>query len=325
MSSETIRSSGGLLLSLREDNNKRINAMVGVVAVIVLIILALTVPNFFRMQNIVNVLESVSSVGFYSLGLTIVLVSGGIDLSVPGVIMAAACLGGSYMVHGGNWFVAFLMMLGLGILFGLINGLAVAKGKMIPFIVTLSTLVLSRGIAEYLSAAQTIYGLPDEFLALDTKIGIVPIGVIVFIAVAILLMVLLTRTRLGRTFFLVGENIETARVSGIKTDMVLFLSYLISGFLAGIGAVFLTARLGSATATMVGDTVTNNTIASCIIGGASLRGGQGNIVGSVLGLIFITIVDNCFNLLGIGYYVGMVFKGLIVALVIYIDVLRSKG
>ncbi|MBQ2627185.1 MAG: ABC transporter permease [Eubacterium sp.] len=315
----------GFLASIREDNKKRVNALVGVVAVIILIILALTVPNFFSMQNIVNVLEQVSSVGFYALGLTIVLVCGGIDLSVPGVIMAAACLGGSYMVNSGSWFVAVLMMLGMGLLFGFINGIAVAKGKMIPFIVTLSTLVLSQGIAEYLSAAQTIYGLPDIFLAFNTKIGIVPVGVIVFIIVALILMVLLTRTRLGRTFFMVGENIETARVSGIKTDRVLFLSYLISGLLAGIGAIFLTARLGSATATMVGDTVTNDTIASCIIGGASLRGGQGNIIGSVFGLIFITIVGNCFNLLGISYYVGMVIKGLIVALVIYIDVLRARG
>ena len=173
MDTQSKTAPAGFLASIREDNKKRVNVLVAVTAVCVLVILAVTVPNFFSLQNVVNVLEQVSSVGFYALGLTIVLVCGGIDLSVPGVIMAAACLGGSYMVNGGNWFVALLLMLGMGILFGFVNGIAVAKGKMIPFIVTLSTLVLSQGIAEYLSAAQTIYGMPKAFLAFNTKIGIV--------------------------------------------------------------------------------------------------------------------------------------------------------
>lgn len=315
---------GGISGSLRHDRKTRVNFVVGVIAVLILIVLSFTVKNFFSLQNIVNVLEQVSSIGFFALGLTCVLIVGGIDLSVPGIIMAAACLGGSFMMSGGNWIIATLLMLAVGAVFGIINGLAVAKGKMIPFIVTLSTLVLSQGIAEYLSASKTIYGLPDAFFIFNTKIGIVPIGIIVFILFAVIISIFLTRTKTGRCFYMVGENIETARVSGIKTSKITFIAYLISGLLAGVGAVFLTARLGSATATMVGDTVTNDTIASCIIGGASLNGGQGNILGSVLGLIFITIIANCFNLLGISYYVGMAIKGLIIALVIYIDVLRSR-
>lgn len=309
---------------LRQDQKTRVNSAVGVFSVILLIILACTVNNFLSLQNIVNVMEQVSSVGFYSLGLTCVLIIGGIDLSVPGVIMAASCLGGSYMIGGGNWIVATLLMVGVGLIFGIVNGLAIAKGKMIPFIVTLSTLVLSTGIAEYISASSTIYGLPDAFFIFNKKIGIIPVGVIVFILIAILLSIFLKRTKIGRCFFMVGENEETARVSGIETTRITFIAYIMSGILAGVGAVFLTARLGSATATMVGDTVTNDTIAACIIGGASLNGGLGNIIGSVLGLIVITLISNCFNLLGISYYVGMAIKGLIIALVIYIDVLRSR-
>lgn len=310
--------------AFREDKKVKVNSIVGIVAIVLLIVLGFTVKNFFSIQNIVNVLEQVSSIGFFALGLTCVLIIGGIDLSVPGVIMAASCLGGSYMIGGGNWIVATLMMLAVGIVFGIINGLAVSKGKMIPFIVTLSTLVLSQGIAEYLSSSATIYGLPEGFFIFNKKIGIVPVGIIVFILIAVILSIFLSRTKTGRCFYMVGENIETSRVSGIKTTRITFIAYIISGVLAGIGAIFLTARLGSATATMVGDTVTNDTIASCIIGGASLNGGQGNIIGSVLGLIFITLIANCFNLLGISYYVGMAIKGLIIALVIYIDVLRSR-
>ena len=324
MNTQSRQRFGGIVDTLRQDRKTRVNATVGVLAVVILVILACTVKNFLSLQNIVNVMEQVSSVGFFSLGLTCVLIIGGIDLSVPGVIMAASCLGGSYMIGGGNWGVATVLMLGVGIIFGLVNGLAVAKGKMIPFIVTLSTLVLSTGIAEYISASSTIYGLPEGFFIFNAKIGIVPVGVIVFILMAVLLSVFLKRTKIGRCFFMVGENEETARVSGIKTSKITFIAYIMSGVLAGIGAIFLTARLGSATATMVGDTVTNDTIAACIIGGASLNGGQGNIIGSVLGLIFITLISNCFNLLGISYYVGMAIKGLIIALVIYIDVLRSR-
>jgi len=314
---------GGITNILREDRKIRVNSIVGVLAVIILAVLSCQVKNFFSIQNVINVLEQVSSVGFFSLGLTCVLIIGGIDLSVPGVIMAASCLGGSYMIGGGNWILAALMILSVGIIFGFINGIAIAKGKMIPFIVTLSTLVLSQGIAAYLSASATIYGLPEDFFIFNAKIGIVPVGVIVFVLAAILLSIFLSRTKTGRCFFMVGENIETARISGINTTKITFLAYIISGVLAGTGAIFLTARLGTATATMVGDTVTNDTIAACIIGGASLNGGQGNIIGSVLGLIFITLIANCFNLLGISYYVGMAIKGLIIMAVIYIDVLRS--
>ena len=134
----------------------------------------------------------------------------------------------------------------------------------------------------------------------------------------------MTRTRPGRWYYMIGENIETAGVSGIPTTKVMMSAYVLSGFLAGIGSIFLTARVGSATATMVGETVTTDIIASCVIGGASLKGGQGSILGSVLGLIFITIIGNCINLLGISYYIGMVIKGIIIAVVIGIDVLRSR-
>ena len=309
---------------IKSDRSRRVTALTGVGAVIILILLAIFVPNFIGIQNIVNVLEQVSSVGFYVLGLTLVMVVGGIDLSIPGVIMAGACLGGQVMVKTQSWFLGILLMLAVGLLFGVINGIAVAKAKMIPFIVTLSTLVLTQGIASWLSASTTIYGFPDSFFVFNSTIGIVPVGVIVFIAVAIILSIYLNRTKSGREYFMTGESIETARVSGIHVDRVTFMAYVLCGLLGGVGSIFLTARVGSATATMVGDTVQTDVIASCVIGGASLNGGKGSVIGSVLGLIFITIISNCINLLGISYYVGMVVKGFIIAIVIMLDVVRSR-
>ena len=308
----------------RSDRRSRVNVFTAVGAVIILIVLAIFVPNFIGVQNIVNVLEQVSSVGFYVLGLTLVMVVGGIDLSIPGVIMAGACLGGQVMVKTQNWPLGVLMMIVVGLLFGAINGVAVAKAKMIPFIVTLSTLVLTSGIASWLSASSTIYGFPESFFIFNASIGIVPVSVIVFLILAVILSVYLNRTVHGREYFMTGESYETARVCGIAVERVTFMAYLLCGLLGGIGAVFLTARVGSATATMVGDTVQTDVIASCVIGGASLNGGKGSIIGSVLGLIFITIISNCINLLGISYYVGMVLKGFIIAIVILLDVVRSR-
>ena len=313
-----------IYISLRDDRKSMVNTIVAILSVIIMIILALCVPNFFNLQNMVNIFEQVSSVGFYVLGLTCVMIVGGIDLSVPGIIMTAACLGGTFMVDGGNFILATLMMLVVGLFFGFINGLAIAKAKMIPFIVTLSTLVLTDGLASYLSAAQTVYGFPEEFFIFNAKIGIIPVGIFVFIICAIIISVFLTKTKPGRWYYMIGENIDTAQVSGIPATKVMLSAYVLSGFLAGIGSIFLTARVGSATATMVGETVTTDIIASCVIGGASLKGGQGSILGSVLGLIFITIIGNCINLLGISYYIGMVIKGIIIAVVIGIDVLRSR-
>jgi ribose transport system permease protein len=311
-------------ISLREDRRLMVNYSVGISSVFLLVILALCVPNFFKLRNMVNILEQVSSVGFYALGLTCVMIVGGIDLSAPGLIMTAACLGGTFMVGGGNYIAAVIMMLLTGLFFGCINGLAIANAKMIPFIVTLSTLVLTNGIASYLSASKTVYGFPEEFFFFNSQIGIVPIGVFVFIICAVIISFFLKRTMIGRWYYMIGENIETARVSGVPTTSVMFSAYALSGLLAGIGSIFLTARVGSATANMVGETVTTDIIASCVIGGASLYGGQGSIIGSVLGLIFITVIGNCINLLGISYYIGMVIKGAIIAIVIGIDVLRSR-
>lgn len=319
-----VQSFRSIRISLKEDRKLQVNTAVAILSVVIMIIVAFFVPNFFNIQNIINIFEQVSSVGFYVLGLTCVMIVGGIDLSVPGIIMTAACLGGTFMVDGGNYFLAAAMMLGVGLLFGLINGLAITKAKMIPFIVTLSTLVLTDGLASYLSAATTVYGFPQEFFIFNDKIGIIPVGVITFLICAIIISIFLARTKHGRWYYMIGENIETARVSGIPTTLVMLSSYVLSGFFAGIGSIFLTARVGSATATMVGETVTTDIIASCVIGGASLKGGQGNIWGSVLGLVFITIIGNCMNLLGISYYIGMVIKGIIIAVVIGIDVLRTR-
>lgn len=307
------------------SGQNRVNFITAVVAVLFVLILSVTVPKFFDVQNFANILEQISTVGFLALGMTCVMIVGGIDLSMSTVLASAAVVGATYMSKGGDTVVACLIMIGIGVGFGCINGLAVAKAKMIPFIVTLSTMMLANGFAILFTQAQSVYGLSEGFLKMGGSIGIVPIPGLIFIVFAVIIGIFLKRTKYGRWYYMVGMNENTARVSGIPTVAAKFSAYAVSGLMAGLAAITLTARLNSATTSMVGDTTTMDAIASCVIGGASLNGGKGSVIGTVLGVIFITIVGNCINLLKLSYYIGMMVKGIIIVIVIGIDVLRSRS
>lgn len=307
------------------NRGQRTNFCVGILASILLIGICIMVPNFRQISNIANIFEQLTTLGFLTLSMTLVLIVGGIDLSLPNVLASAAVVGATYLSHGGSAVIGCLMMLGVSLVFGIINGLAIAKGNMIPFIVTLSTMSVAEGFAVQYCNATSINGLPESFLILGAKIGILPISVLIFLAIAAVTAIFLTKTRFGRWYYMIGTNEETARVCGIPIFGAKFSAYLFSSLLAGIAAIILTARLNAATSSMVGDTMTTDAISAAIIGGASLSGGKGGMVGAILGALFITIISNVLNLLGVSYYIGMIVKGVIIALVIAIDVIRSSG
>lgn len=240
------------------------------------------------------------------------------------MLASAAVVGATGLANGGSVVQGCLTMLGVSLVFGVINGLAVAKGRMIPFIVTLSTMSVAEGFAVQYCSATSINGLPPAFLAIGAKIGILPVSVIVFLMIAVIASLFLARTRFGRWYYMIGTNEETARICGVPIVGAKFSAYVISSLLAGLAAIILTARLNAAASSMVGDTMTTDAISAAIIGGASLKGGRGGMLGAVLGALFITIISNVLNLLGISYYIGMVVKGVMIVLVIAIDVFRSS-
>ena len=300
------------------------------------VIFALTVPNFADLRNIMNIFGQLGFLGFLCIGMTYVMVAGGIDLSSYTVVSAAAVVGATVMVATETTLPGCFLMLLIGCVFGAINGVAVAYLRMIPFIVTLSTMVVAEGFAIWFTQAQSVYGLPDAFIdtfsarVFPMTLGITarpvgtPVAGIMVLMVALALGFVLSRTIYGRRIYLTGANEETARVSGIKVRQVKFATYVVAGAMAGITAMILTADLGTATTAMVRDVRLMDIIAATVIGGASLRGGKGSILGTMFGLLFLTMLSNAFNLLGVSPFIAMVIKGTVLVAVIGLDVLRTK-
>jgi ribose transport system permease protein len=295
------------------------------ISIIAAVIFALTVPKFADLRNVLNMFGQLGVLGFLSIGMTFVMVVGGIDLSSYTVVSAAAVVGATVMVATDSALLGGSLMILIGLAFGAGNGLAIAYGRMIPFIVTLSTMVLAQGFAIWFTQAQSIYGLPDAFIGtLSGRLFGLPVAGLMVLTVAVIAWFALSKTVYGRRAYLTGANEETARISGIKVRQIKFSTYVISGLMAGITAIVLTATLGASTTSMVRDDRLMDIIAATVIGGASLKGGAGSVVGTMFGLLFITMLGNAFNLLGVSPFVAMAIKGFVLVAVIALNVLRSK-
>ncbi len=288
-------------------------------------VFALTVPHFADLRNLLNIFEQLGVLGFLAVGMTFVMIARGIDLSSFTVVSAAAVVGGTVMVATENSLLGGFLMLLIGAAFGTANGIAVAYLRMIPFIVTLSTMVLAQGFAIWFTKAQSVYGLPDAFIdTLSGRILGLPVPGLMILATALVAGFVLSRTLFGRSVFLTGANEQTARISNIDTRRSQLSTYVISGVMAGITAMILTAIVGAATTSMVREDRLMDIIAATVIGGASLKGGAGSVLGTMFGLLFITMLGNGFNLLGVSPFIAMVIKGLVLVAVIGLDVVRSR-
>jgi ribose transport system permease protein len=290
------------------------------------LILCLAVPDFLQTRNILNVLSQLSMLGFMAIGMTYVMVAGGIDLSMYTVVSAASVVGASAMVAGYPSVVGCVLMLLVGTCFGAINGVAIALGRMIPFIVTLSTMVLAQGFAVWYTQAQSISGLPDDYVdGIAGKLfGLVPIPAVIILLVALALGIVLSKTQYGRWLYLIGNNELAAEISGVPVRAVKVSVYVMTGVLAGVTAIVLTAVVGTATTAMVRDERLMDVIATAVIGGASLRGGSGSVLGTMCGLLFLTVLGNSFNLLGVSPFFAMMIKGVVLVIAIGLDVLRAR-
>ena len=296
------------------------------ICIISAIIFSFTVPNFSDLRNILNIFEQLGVLGFLAIGMTFVMISGGIDLSSYTTVSAAAVVGATVMVATENVFLGSSLMILVGLFFGTLNGIAIAYLKMIPFIVTLSTMVLAQGFAIWFTKAQSIYGLPDSliYFITDRIFGYIPMPAILIIIAAIISGYFLYYTKKGREIYLTGSNELTAEISNINIKLSKLLVYIISGVMAGITAIVLSGIVETSTTSMVRDERLMDVIAATVIGGASLKGGTGSIIGTLLGLLFITMLGNVFNLLGVSPFIAMVIKGLVLVAVIGLDVFRNK-
>ncbi|WP_367357600.1 ABC transporter permease [Mesotoga sp.] len=302
---------------------------------ILFVISAFASPYFLQTQNLLNILRQVSYTGIIALGMTFVIISGGIDLSVGSmvalvggvVILALNLLVGVFGAGGEAWAILLALLVGLlfGAGLGALNGLMVTLGKIAPFIATLGTMAIFRSMALYIGSAGVFRSesrlFPD--LGMGRVLGI-PNPVVVFISLAVVFAIILNKTRYGRYLCAVGSNPKVAKYSAIKVNLTRFISYVAVGITVGFSAVFLSARLNSMSSTNGGLNYELDAIAAVIIGGTPMTGGSGSILGTVIGAITLGIINNMLNMLGVSPYLQGTVKGVVIIGAVLIQRKRAQ-
>ena len=286
--------------------------------VIVIVFSALS-PNFLTQPNILNILQQSSINACVALGMTLVIIAGGIDLSVGPTAAIAAVVVAVLMAAGVPIVAAIPFALAAGMAAGALNGILVAYGGLQPFIVTLGTLSLYRAIALIYTGGNPIFGIPPAFRALTNSsiIGI-PSPVVIVAILATTVWVVLNKTPLGEYFLAVGGNQEASRIAGVPVAMTKIASYVISAGLASVAGLILVGRLGAADPTL-GNLWELDAIAAAAIGGASLMGGKGSIVGTLLGAIILGSLRNGLTLMNVQAFYQLLATGLIILAAMLID------
>jgi ribose transport system permease protein len=293
------------------------------ILVVLCVLLTFATPVFLTSGNLSNLVKQSAINGIIALGMTVVIITGGIDLSVGSVVGLAGMIAGMLMTSGIAPWVAAIVAVIVCFFVGMGNGVMIHEGGIAPFIATLGSMTMVRGLVQLLTNARTISGLPDGFLRFGTAdyIGM-PSQFWVWAILATILTVVLNRTRFGRNVYVIGSSPEVARLSGISLRANLYFAYGISGLMAGIAGVVLTARVRMAAPT-AGSTYELYAIAAAVIGGASLSGAQGTILGSVLGALIMTTIASGGNLLGIDAFTLQIAIGALIVLAVWIDRIRK--
>jgi ribose transport system permease protein len=287
------------------------------VVIIALIIIGVIIrPGIFlTSDNLLNVLTQASITGIIAIGMTFVIATGGIDLSV-GSVLAAASIAGGLLTQYGSW-IFMLGALGMALLLGTINGLAITWGKVVPFIATLAMLTIARGLALWMSEKTPISLIELNILqwfGSGRLLGI-PIPALVFVIVTIAGWVLLNRTTFGRHTLAVGGNRSAARIAGIRPNRIVFAVYVLIGLCVGISAILLSGRLASASP-VVGNLVELDAIAAVVIGGTALTGGKASVTGTFFGVITFGLIFNLLNLLNMPTEIQGIVKGALILIAV---------
>ncbi|MCR8965317.1 ribose ABC transporter permease [Brevibacillus halotolerans] len=289
---------------------------------LLVIILSIVSSDFLTVSNIFNVLRQVSINALIAFGMTFVILTGGIDLSVGSTLALSSALSAGLMASGGDPFLAIVVGLLAGLVMGAFNGILVAKGNVAPFIATLATMTVFRGLTLVYTEGKPITGLPDSFGSVGKSFFLqIPMPVIWMLLSFVALYFILKHTTFGRHVYALGSNEEATRLSGISTTKVKIWVYSISGLFASLAGIILTSRLNSAQPT-AGTSYELDAIAAVVLGGTSLSGGKGWIVGTLIGAMIIGVLNNGLNLLNVSSFYQLVAKGAVILIAVLLD--RSK-
>lgn len=300
----------------------------GVVIIFIVIVIALaflTKGKSIKPSNIVNIMLQTTTIGILAIGMTLVIIDRGIDLSVGGVAALSSAVGAICMTKlGVPWILCVLIMLVIGTLVGMINGFSISVLKMPAFITTMAMLKITQGSAHYLLGGTTIFGLPEihSVFGQGSFIGI-PVAVWILLFFTLIGFLLLKYSRFGRELYAMGGNPKAAWIAGINVTQNRILIYAISGFLSAVAALIITSRIMCAQVT-IGDGSELDAIASAVIGGVSMAGGEGGVLGAVAGTFIIVMINNGLNLLAVSPYIQTAIKGTVIFTAIASDVIRRR-
>lgn len=308
-----------MLKSNSQSFLQKIGPFIGLLLIITVI--SILNPNFLTINNIFNVLRQVSINALIAFGMTFVILTGGIDLSVGSILALTGAVTAGLLAGGMDPILAMSLGLLLGAILGAINGIIIAKGKVAPFIATLATMTIYRGLTLVYTEGKPISGLGDslsfQLLGKGYFFGI-PVPIVTMVLSFGVLYFILKKTTFGRRVYAVGGNEEASKLSGINVDRIKIYVYSLTGALAALSALILTSRLNSAQPT-AGTMFELDAIAAVVLGGTSLTGGRGWIVGTVIGALIIGVLNNGLNLIGVSSFFQQVVKGAVILIAVLLD------
>lgn len=289
-------------------------------------------PNFLKSENLLNIANQIAVIAIIAIGMTMVIITGGIDLSVGSLIALSAVLaarfirdyaGGVEAGTGGMLLACLAAMLICGVV-GAFSGVMITRFAIPPFIVTLAMMLVGSGLAYILAKGQSIYQIPDSFVWLGRGADFVslPNAVVLMVILYGLAHVVMSKMKLGRYLYAVGGNVEAARLSGVPVKRVLMFAYIASALLAGLGGVIMASQLKSGSATY-GNMYELYVIAAVVVGGTSLSGGEGKMLGTLIGAFTIAVIQNGMNLTNVESYTQKVVLGLVILAAVLLDKLRQ--
>ena len=315
-------------IAIRQDFFLHYGRQLGTLAGLLglMVVLWTLTPHFLTISNLLNVAEQATIIAIIAVGMTFVIITAGIDLSVGSVLAFSGVVMASALHHDLGLPVGLLAGLGTGLFCGLVNGLLITVGRLPPFIATLGMMSVARGTALMFTEGRPISGFSEGFRSLATgEVLRVPTPVIIMVAVYLLAHFVLKRTKLGRYTYAIGGNEEAALLSGISVRSYKTVVYGLAGMLSGLAAILLTARLNSAQP-IAGMMYELDAIAATVIGGTSLMGGEGTVVGTLIGALIMAVLRNGLNLLGVSSFIQQVVIGSVIILAVLVDMaLKRRG
>ena len=300
--------------------------MVLIVTILVGIVVHLATGNFFTAYNISTLTRAASFVIIVGFGQTIVLLTGGIDLSVATIGSVCGMFSAIFMVnYGMNPYLAIIISSLLGIILGGVNGFFIAYFKMTPFIVTLATMQIYKGIVYVITKGMPITGMPESAETLGNGVigGVLPNIVIIMALICVILTIMLKRTKFGRYIYALGGNRSCVKIVGIPTERIEMLVYCLSGLLSAIAGVLMACRLASFQAS-IGESWQMDSITASVLGGTSMSGGIGNVLGTIIGGILSSVISTCITLLRVSSYLETIVTGAVVLIAVLIDAVKDK-